>query len=103
MWYIWFFIALVVHVAISAFLGWRFRTHTAYCTVPDVRDEELRAIADSVNQMPGTHYRPSEFKGLFTTTTEKWATPRWVGNYFVAGLALFIIILTLHLLFPATI
>jgi hypothetical protein len=99
MWYLYFATAVVCHLGISFFLSRRFRSTTAFCSVPKAGTvEQCRALAEAVNAQQGTNLQHRDFMVFHTTTTEKCAMPSWVLIYFAAGLVALVVVVVGHCL-----
>ena len=100
MWYIWFALAVLVHIGATVFCAWRFRRHTAYCTVPLPEAFEQARLLAEATKSAGQDFKASDFMRFATTTYERWSIRPWVGVYFLAGFVVLVIALVLHLVRP---
>jgi hypothetical protein len=100
MWYLWFTLAVAAHIGIAVFCAWRFRHHTAYCTVPGEKAFAQARHFSEAAKSSGQHLTHSDFMVLATTTHERWSTPPWVGIYFLAGLVVLAGGLLVHVIRP---
>jgi hypothetical protein len=103
MWYVWFAVALLGHLSVSLFCAWCFRSYTAFCTVPKPEAFGQARFLVEATRAQGYSFKPSDFMVFYTTTTERWASRRWVGIYFLAGLVVLAGILAIHLIRPGLI
>jgi uncharacterized membrane protein YraQ (UPF0718 family) len=104
MWYLYFSLALICHLAISVLLGWVFRSRFHYSSVPKPGTvNRCRELATAINAQQGTEFSYSDFMRFHTTETQGWSVRQWVIYYFLIGLLIAGVILVIHICSPATI